>query len=168
MIAYVSALTNGHANVTFKEPILTEQATWERERPVKPVLDAMFEGKKLLCCASAMRDFEKILATLGGPGERERARDLIARIEAVPDAMSPRLAGLFMCRKIKDRSRAIFGTGDHLRVVTVSANSGFVRAARGQGLELAVLLHESRALTEDKMRMNDLTNTEDKLMKNED
>ena len=55
---------------------------------------------------------------------------------------------------IKDRSRAIFGTGDALRVVTVSANSGFVRAARGQGLELAVELHESRALTEGKMTLS--------------
>ena len=35
----------------------------------------------------------------------------------------------------------------------MSANSGFVRAARGQGLELAVALHESRALTEGKMTM---------------
>jgi hypothetical protein len=26
--------------------------------------------------------------------------------------------------KIKDRSRAIFGTGDNLRVITVTANSG--------------------------------------------
>ena len=38
-----------------------------------------------------------------------------------------------------------------MKVVTVTANSGFVRAARGQGLDLAVILHESRALTEDKM-----------------
>ena len=98
-----------------------------------------------------MRDFEKILSTLGGDGERERAKELLQRIEVVPDVTSPRLSNLFMCRKIKDRSRAIFGTGDALRVVTVSANSGFVRAARGQGLELAVELHESRALTEGKM-----------------
>ena len=57
-----------------------------------------------------------------------------------------------MCRKIKERSLAIFGTGDHLKVLTVTANSGFVRAARGQGLDLGVILHESRALTEDKMQ----------------
>ncbi len=33
MIAYVSALTNGFANYIFKEPILSQQAEWERERP---------------------------------------------------------------------------------------------------------------------------------------
>ena len=37
------------------------------------------------------------------------------------------------------------------QVVTVSANSGFVRAAQGQGINLAVIIHESRALTEGKM-----------------
>ena len=58
-----------------------------------------------------MRDFEKILATLGGDGEKERAKKLLQKVEVVPDVMSPRLANLFMCRKIKDRSRAIFGTG---------------------------------------------------------
>ena len=43
-------------------------------------------------------------------------------------------------------------TGDCMKVLTVTANSGFVRAARGQGLDLGVILHESRALTEDKMK----------------
>lgn len=35
MIAYVSALTNGFANYIFKEPILSQQAEWERLRPGK-------------------------------------------------------------------------------------------------------------------------------------
>ena len=48
MIAYVSALTNGHADHEFTEPILAEQASWERERPVKPVLDRLFGNKKLI------------------------------------------------------------------------------------------------------------------------
>ena len=50
-----------------------------------------------------MRDFEKILSTLGGDGERERAKELLQKIEVVPDVTSPRLANLFMCRKIKAR-----------------------------------------------------------------
>ena len=35
MIAYVSALTNGCADYVFKEPILSQQAEWERLRPGK-------------------------------------------------------------------------------------------------------------------------------------
>ena len=32
----------------------------------------------------------------------------------------------------------------------MTANTGFVRAAAGQGVNFAVLTHQSRALTEDK------------------
>merc|ERR1740129_2529711 len=48
------------------------------------------------------------------------------------------------------RSLAIFATGDALRVVTITANTGFIRAAAGQGVTFATVTHESRALTEDK------------------
>ena len=43
MIAYVSALTNGFCNVVFKEPILSQQAEWERLRPVKVFLEKVFQ-----------------------------------------------------------------------------------------------------------------------------
>ena len=52
--------------------------------------------------------------------------------------------------KIKSRSLAIFATGDALRVVTITANTGFIRAAAGQGVTFATVTHESRAFTEDK------------------
>jgi hypothetical protein len=101
MIAYVSALTNGRNCVQFAEKILSAQAQWERERPVKPFLDSVFRGKELVCCQSAMRDFkvcvrpafvvertralQTIILTLGGPGERARADALVARVTVVPD-----------------------------------------------------------------------------------
>jgi len=152
MIAYVSALTNGGNNFTFKEPVLCQQAAWERERPVKDLLDSAFSGKQLLCCRSAMEDFKTILATLGGEGERARADQLVARVTVVDDQESSRSSQLEHSGKINDRSRTIFGTGDVLKVVTVTANTGFIRAARGQGVAFSVLTHESRALTEDKQR----------------
>ena len=68
MIAYVSALTNGHAHYEFKEPILNQQAAWERQRAVKPTMDELFRGKNLICCQSAMQDFRTIIGTLGGKG----------------------------------------------------------------------------------------------------
>lgn len=44
MLAYVSGLTNGRCNFKFKEPVLNQQAEWERVRPVRPVLDQLFQG----------------------------------------------------------------------------------------------------------------------------
>ena len=127
MIAYVSALTNGGCNFTFKEPVLCQQAAWEREKPVKTLLDSLFSGKELLCCHSAMQDFKTILATLGGEGERIRADELIARVTVVDDQESLRSSRLEYSGKINERSRTIFGTGDVLRVVTITANTGFIR-----------------------------------------
>jgi len=150
MIAYVSALTNGRAGFTYRERILSQQAAWERARPVRPYLDSLFLGKELVCCQSAMVDFKAIIATLGGPGERVRAGELVARVTVVPDGRSSRAAGLLDSGKVNTRSRCIFGTADNLKIVTVTANTGFVRAARGQGVAFAVRTHESRALTEDK------------------
>jgi len=153
MIAYVSALTNGRNWFKFKEKILSEQAEWERQRPVKPFLDNIFQDKELICCASAMRDFDTIINTLGGPGERERAQRLMERIHVVPDCDSPRTLNLGFSGKIKDRSRSIFGTGDSMRILTITANTGFIRASQGQGVNFAVITHESRALTEDKEKL---------------
>jgi len=150
MIAYISALTNGRNNFEFKEKILSEQASWEKKSPVKPFLDSVFENKELVCCASAMKDFQSIVNTLGGPGERVRAAELTKRITIVPDTESPRTLTLENSAKIKERSRNIFGTGDALKILTVTANTGFLRAAKGQGISFAVITHESRALTEDK------------------
>lgn len=150
MIAYVSAMTNGRSLFQFREKILNEQAAWERERPVKACLERMFGARQLVCCASAMADFRTILGTLGGPGERERGEELIARIQVVPDQTSLKTERLATSGKIKSRSLAIFATGDALRVVTITANTGFIRAAAGQGVTFATVTHESRALTEDK------------------
>lgn len=44
MMAYVSNMTNGHCNYVFKQEVLTQQCAWEAERPVKPILEKLFEG----------------------------------------------------------------------------------------------------------------------------
>ena len=153
MMAYVSSVTNGCANYKFKEHILTEQARQERNSPVKQQLESVFLGKKLISCQSAVDDFMTIVDTVGGEKEKLRAKDLVEnKLSIVPDVISEEVANLKLSDQIKDRSKIIFGTGDHMKIVTVTANKGFVRAAQSQGLTLPVVLHESRALTESKMK----------------
>ena len=67
---------------------------------------------------------------------------------------------LLLLGKIKDRSLCIFATGDNLRVLTVTANTGFIRAAAGQGANFAVVTHQSRALTEDKEKFATVLHSE--------
>lgn len=45
MMAYVSNMTNGYCRYVFKQDVLTQQAAWEAERPVKPILEKLFAGE---------------------------------------------------------------------------------------------------------------------------
>ncbi|XP_062843875.1 UPF0415 protein C7orf25 homolog [Trichomycterus rosablanca] len=150
LITYVSSLSHGNCHFTFKEHVLTEQASQERQDKVLPKLDAFMHGKELFACHSAVHDFQTILDTLGGPGERERAKALLARLTMVPDQPSERTQRLVASSKVNHRSLMIFGTGDTLQAVTMTANSGFVRAAANQGVRFSVFIHQPRALTEGK------------------
>uniref|UniRef100_A0A8D0H8F9 Chromosome 7 open reading frame 25 n=1 Tax=Sphenodon punctatus TaxID=8508 RepID=A0A8D0H8F9_SPHPU len=150
LITYVSALSYGGCYFIFKEKVLTEQAVQERKGRVLPQLDEFMKGKELFACESAVKDFQSILETLGGPGEKARATLLIKRITVVPDQPSERALKLVASSKINSRSLTIFGTGDTLKAITMTANSGFVRAAANQGVKFSVFIHQPRALTESK------------------
>jgi len=74
----------------------------------------------------------KIVTTMAGPGEKERARELMSKVTVVADQLPPRVANLILSAKVKSRSQTVFGTGDALKALTVSANEGFVRGANNQ------------------------------------
>lgn len=150
LITYVSSLSHGNCHFTFKEVVLTEQAAQERQEKVLPRLEEFMKGKELFACHSAVEDFRVILDTLGGPGEKSRAEELLARLKVVPDQPSERTSRLVASSKVNRRSLMIFGTGDTLRAITMTANSGFVRAAANQGVRYSVFIHQPRALTEGK------------------
>ncbi|XP_072886886.1 UPF0415 protein C7orf25 homolog isoform X2 [Hemitrygon akajei] len=150
LITFVSAVSHGGCHFIFKEKVLTEQASQERGESVLPKLQAFMKDKELFACESAVRDFQAILETLGGPGEKARAQKLLQGITVVPDQPSERASQLETSAKINSRSITIFGTGDALKAITMTANSGFVRAADNQGVKFSVFIHQPRALTESK------------------
>jgi hypothetical protein len=150
MLAYISNLTNGHCNALFAEPVLTQQAVWERHAPVKYTLDLLFSGKQLVCCRSAERAFLSIVNTMGGPNEQMRAQQLLKRVHVVEDMTVSAIAILEGRGKVHGNSEAVFGTGETLRLPTVTANINFIRAAAEQGVILTTFTHGPRALTEAK------------------
>ncbi|GBM49269.1 UPF0415 protein C7orf25 [Araneus ventricosus] len=153
-LAYVSNMTNGHCHAKYKEKLLMDLAEMERAHPVKPVLDQLFQGRKLVCCETAHRDFLEILSTVGGETEKQRASEMLGKVSVVSDNPSPKALALEKTSKIKERSKIVFGTGDSMKAVTVSANLGFLRAAQSQGIKFVAFVHESRALTECKELKN--------------
>ncbi|XP_058800260.1 LOW QUALITY PROTEIN: UPF0415 protein C7orf25 homolog [Phymastichus coffea] len=152
LLAYVTNMTNGYANFIYIEPLLTTQAEWERTRPIKPVLDNLFQNKELVVCQTAYDNFTNIINLIGGPIEKKRTEDLLNRVKIVEDIPHGRIMDLNLGGKVKERSRLVFASGENLKSITVSANEGFVRAARMQGVECMVFIHEPRSLSEMKER----------------
>ncbi|XP_051154637.1 UPF0415 protein C7orf25 homolog [Leptopilina boulardi] len=149
LLAYVTNMTNGKANFIYKEPLLTTQAEWERKCSIKPILEELFENKELVVCKTAYENFCNIIHVIGGPNEVIRADDLMKKVKIVDDIPRGRIIEkLNVGGKIKHRSRVIFATGENLKSITVTANEGFVRAARMQGIECMVFIHEPRSLSE--------------------
>ncbi|KAH8302374.1 hypothetical protein KR044_005679, partial [Drosophila immigrans] len=152
MLAYCSALSNGRCNWVFKEPLLTEQAEKERELPVKPILEKIFEGKRLVCCQLAYDAFQNILKVLGGPHERELADEFMKRVSIFPnvDTIPDEFSNIRFTAKVNERSLKIFSFGMERKIFTVTSNKAFVRSAKMQGINVPVFVHASRALTESK------------------
>lgn len=152
LLAYISNVCNGSCNWSFREGILTEQAEKERQTPLKPVLDNLFKGKRLICCETAYKSFEEIISLLAGPQEHKRAAELMQTVEVLPDVSTvpDELAVIKFSGKINQRSLKIFAFGMQMKAVTVTSNKAFVRSAKMQGINIPVFTHQARALTEAK------------------
>ncbi|KAK7603878.1 hypothetical protein V9T40_004151 [Parthenolecanium corni] len=150
MLAYIASSTNGGCYAKISSPVLSLQLLSEQKHHVKKYLDELFDEKELVCCQTAFDSFKSILSTIAGPGEKIRGDELIERLKVVPDCPSEKALSLRAGGKVKHRSVVIFGTGDTLKIPTVTANVGFVRAAEHQNINFAVFTHESRSLTEAK------------------
>lgn len=132
LLAYVTNMANGYNYYVYREPLLTQQAEMERKRPIKPILENLFRDKELMVCRTAYNNFMNIIDVIGGPKETQRAHELLKKVRIVDDVTTGRIMELRLGGKIKDRSRLIFATGENMKSITVSANEGFVRAARMQ------------------------------------
>lgn len=105
--------------------------------------------KKLYCCQTAKDNFVNILSTVGGANEKIRGHDLLSKLIVLPDdataadceeGASPNFNSiqftpnkeLQIGGKIKERSLIIFLFGDRIQAITVTANDGFVKAAKQQ------------------------------------
>lgn len=132
LLAYVTNMANGHSHYAYREPLLTQQAEMEKKRPIQPILENLFRDKELIVCRTAYDNFMSIIDVIGGPQETQRAHELLKKTRIVDDIPVGRVMQLRLGGKIKDRSRLVFATGENMKSITVSANEGFVRAARMQ------------------------------------
>ncbi|KAJ1369366.1 hypothetical protein KIN20_030806 [Parelaphostrongylus tenuis] len=147
----ISNLTHEHGtDHKFDSTLLTQQAEMEKRNPARKQLLSQIEGRELIICRTAYDSVRDILSTVGGDSEKKRMEELFENVRLVDDAVSERASTLKHSDRINQRSMIIFGSGDHYRAVTATANKHFVSSAYHQGVSFDVILHESRALSEQK------------------
>jgi len=151
LIAYVSDISNGRVrdipNSTSQiSRFLRQQADWEQDAPIKPIIDDFCKGAYVAICLEARRRFLEIVALVGGPREAARARQLLGRLLLLPDCGDGEAGGGSSLH-----SRRIFATARHFGAAIVTANYKFVRAARQSGQYVTSYMHQPRALSERKV-----------------
>jgi len=119
----------------------------EAENPTFGQILPCLEGKQLVCCESAWNHFIDIARISAGPNEWARCVALQQRITIVPDQLSPRTLRLKK-NSTSEINRAVFGTGDALRILTVSAIASFPRKAEQQGVRYHSVIHNALPLLE--------------------
>ncbi|CAG5098609.1 Oidioi.mRNA.OKI2018_I69.XSR.g15820.t1.cds [Oikopleura dioica] len=97
-----------------------------------------------------MEEFDRIISLIAGPKEKNRAAGLKEYVNVVEDEISERIASLPSSARISDRAKIAFGTGETHKAITVSSNTGFIRAAKQQDVFVSVKEHRPRALSEQK------------------
>lgn len=114
---------------------------------VRQQLKAYVQGKQMVLTATALREFQGIVANSGGPIEQARAVRFLAKVAIVPDNPSQRALGLRLTRILKRNDIIIIGRGDAMGIVTMSTDRKAIRSARAQGVQFQVYLHQSIPLT---------------------
>ncbi|KAF2357427.1 Protein of unknown function DUF1308 [Trinorchestia longiramus] len=131
MIAYIANTSNGFSHCRFKDGFLRQQALWEQEEPIKPVIEKYWQDCEVLVCKEALKRFESIVGVMAGKQELQRARELVSCVTVVPD--HDQLKGVLQaCGGITVSSRIIFGTALHHKAPLITANRRFVRSAQTQ------------------------------------
>lgn len=154
LIVLVSDLTNGGTDVYFNEKVLEEQAEDERKNPILPILNKIMKGKKIVATKSACEIFNGIMDNVGGESEKERAKKLLNSIDIIDDCPSQRFLDLKEDNRFQKKHKDIFGTGDTLKALTLTANNHIIAYIENRNININYHLHSARALTEKKKLKN--------------
>jgi hypothetical protein len=149
LICIVSELTNGGCDFEFQDSILAFQAKEERKSSIMIDLDKIMKGRTWIVTKTALNAFHTIIDLLGGKNERDRADKLLQKVKVVEDDPSEKI--LALGKKLEEKHRNVFGTGDKMKIVTVTGNHKMIHTLKNSGISIRVFIHGARALTETKM-----------------
>jgi len=150
LITYISDLTNGGGR-EFDSETLKTMAIDEEVNPALPAIMRHLEGRSWIICETAAQSLKNLIDILAGDREKARADELLAKAKIVPDQRSSYIDKV-KCSKLSEKNKIIFGTGHTLRIPTVTSNGKLIRSVMSQGIDLYVLTHPARPLTEKKAK----------------
>ncbi len=113
---------------------------------VRHQLKAFVLDQQLVMAQTAFNEFINIIQCSGGLLEQERANQFLNRVIVVPDNPSVAAQTLQPTRSLDPNDIIILGTGDQMRIVTMTADAKAIRAASAQGVNFRVYLHPSYPL----------------------
>ncbi|KAK3156783.1 hypothetical protein QOZ80_2AG0111840 [Eleusine coracana subsp. coracana] len=159
LVAAVSGISNGGVGKLMAVPeaetrarfkcnykFVMDQAQSELQSPILLELGKVVNGKQCIICETVNSEFKDIVSMCGGPEEKTRTKLLLKQLIIVLDSPSARMMDLPTTRKLAMKNKIVFGTGDHWRAPTLTANMGFVRAVSQSGMPLLTIEHRPRAL----------------------
>ncbi|MEX0269063.1 DUF1308 domain-containing protein [Leptolyngbyaceae cyanobacterium UHCC 1019] len=114
---------------------------------VRHQLKAFVQDQQLVMAKTAFDEFVNIVKYSGGSSEQARANRFLQRVTVVPDNPSISAQALQPTRSLDPNDIIILGTGDHMGIITMTADAKAVRAASAQGVDFNVYLHLSYPLT---------------------
>ena len=119
----------------------------EIQYPVMPVIMQYIGNKQIVCCESAWQSVTKLVGMGAGAKEFNRYKVLASKVTVVPDQISERAAKL-NSKGMSDMNKAVFGTGDSLKILTVGGAQAFVRKAKQKGVDFYCKVHDVRPFVE--------------------
>jgi len=119
----------------------------EMQCPVLEEVGEIIKTKKLICCETAWNHFMDIVHLSAGRNEWKRVHMLADKMQIVKDQISERTMNL-RGKTMSNINKSVFGTGDSLKCMTMTAIASFVRKAEQQGVKYFVHVHPVRPLTE--------------------
>lgn len=114
---------------------------------VRHQLRAFVQDQQLVMAKTAFDELVNIVKYSGGSSERARTERFLQRVTVVADNPSIAAQALQATRSLDPNDIIILGTGDHMGIITMTADAKAVRAASAQGVDFNVYLHPSYPLT---------------------
>ncbi|ORX96531.1 hypothetical protein K493DRAFT_336881 [Basidiobolus meristosporus CBS 931.73] len=167
----------------FKEKPLMDQASQELSEPILPMFTRLFYTRTLYTTRSAYTKFFELITLIGGERETIRANQIFTKVaipyqgsselfcswkrlgfsevpfvSVIEDQPSPRFSELFSHpnrpKKFTALTMAVFGTGDQLKMTTVTGKSSTSRSLEQIELKSwSVFEHSPRSLVEKRLSL---------------